>query len=201
MHEIGKLGAAAATSVHINIFGLHPVVRFGSEELKRRTLPRLVARRGPAMLRRHRAERGAQHHEHQDARRAARATGTWSTARRSGPRPRRRRTRSCCSTRTTPRASASRPTDGMTLFYTELDRSRIEVREIEKMGRKAVDSNKIFIDDLRGPRSRTGSARKARASSTSCTASTPSASLIAGRSGRHRHGGAASAPRGTRASA
>jgi acyl-CoA dehydrogenase len=54
-------------------------------------------------------------------------------------------------TRTTPKAECARPTDGMTLFYTDLDRSRIEVREIEKMGRKAADSNAIFIDDLEVP--------------------------------------------------
>jgi acyl-CoA dehydrogenase len=41
-----------------------------------------------------------------------------------------------------------KPTDGMTLFYTDLDRKYVEVREIEKMGRKAVDSNAVFIDGL-----------------------------------------------------
>jgi acyl-CoA dehydrogenase len=44
-----------------------------------------------------------------------------------------------------------RPTDGLSLFYTALDRSRVEVREIEKMGRKAVDSNELFIDGLEVP--------------------------------------------------
>ncbi|MCA3860067.1 MAG: acyl-CoA/acyl-ACP dehydrogenase, partial [Burkholderia sp.] len=42
-----------------------------------------------------------------------------------------------------------KPTDGLSLFYTDLDRSHFEVREIEKMGRKAVDSNMLFIDNLR----------------------------------------------------
>ncbi len=51
-------------------------------------------------------------------------------------------------TRTTPKAECKRPTDGMTLFYTDLDRSKIEVRRICKMGRNAVDSNAVFIDDL-----------------------------------------------------
>jgi acyl-CoA dehydrogenase len=50
--------------------------------------------------------------------------------------------------RTTPKAECARKADGMTLFYTPLDRSRIEVRRIEKMGRAAVDSNALFIDDL-----------------------------------------------------
>ena len=51
-------------------------------------------------------------------------------------------------TRTTPLAECARPTDGITIFYTDLDRTRIDVHRIPKMGRKAVDSNAIFIDDL-----------------------------------------------------
>ena len=51
-------------------------------------------------------------------------------------------------TRTTPKADCARKADGMTLFYTDLDRSKIEVRRIAKMGRMAVDSNALFIDDL-----------------------------------------------------
>jgi len=54
-------------------------------------------------------------------------------------------------TRTTAKADCKRPTDGMTLFYTDLDRSKIEVRRIQKMGRSAVDSNALFIDDLAVP--------------------------------------------------
>src|SRR5690606_35748049 len=46
-----------------------------------------------------------------------------------------------------------RPTEGLSLFYTEFDRRHIEVREIDKMGRKAVDSNQLFIDALPVPES------------------------------------------------
>jgi acyl-CoA dehydrogenase len=51
-------------------------------------------------------------------------------------------------TRTTKLEDCKRPTEGITIFYTDLDRSKIEVKRIPKMGRKAVDSNAIFIDDL-----------------------------------------------------
>ncbi|HMK69952.1 MAG TPA: acyl-CoA dehydrogenase family protein, partial [Xanthobacteraceae bacterium] len=54
-------------------------------------------------------------------------------------------------TRTTPVDEVRKPTDGLTLFYTALDRRRVEVRAIEKMGRKAVDSNQVFIDGLEVP--------------------------------------------------
>src|SRR3546814_16199621 len=50
--------------------------------------------------------------------------------------------------RTTPLDQVKRKTDGLTLFYTDLDRSKIEVRLIHKMGRHAVDSNMLFIEDL-----------------------------------------------------
>src|SRR5216684_4425403 len=51
-------------------------------------------------------------------------------------------------TRTTRYEDCARPTDGITIFYTDLDRGRIDVRRIPKMGRRAVDSNAIFIDGL-----------------------------------------------------
>jgi acyl-CoA dehydrogenase len=44
-----------------------------------------------------------------------------------------------------------RPVDGLSLFYTDLDRRFVEAREIEKMGRKAVDSNLLFIESLPVP--------------------------------------------------
>jgi acyl-CoA dehydrogenase len=53
--------------------------------------------------------------------------------------------------RTAPLEAGKKPTDGLSLFYTALDRRFIEVREIEKMGRKAVDSNLLFIDGLEVP--------------------------------------------------
>ena len=53
--------------------------------------------------------------------------------------------------RTTPIEEVKSPRGGLSLFYTDLDRSKIEVREIEKLGRKAVDSNELFIDGLRVP--------------------------------------------------
>ena len=108
-------------------------------------------RRGQGLLRRHRAERRAQHDAAQDARRARAATTTSCPARRSGSRPRRSPTRCCILARTTPLDEVKRRTEGLSLFYTDLDRSRVEVREIEKMGRNAVDSNEMFIDGMAVP--------------------------------------------------
>jgi acyl-CoA dehydrogenase len=54
--------------------------------------------------------------------------------------------------RTTPLEEVRKPTEGLSLFYTDLDRSAVTVHEIEKMGRKAIDSNELFISDWRIPR-------------------------------------------------
>src|SRR4029450_8918111 len=54
-------------------------------------------------------------------------------------------------TRTTPIEECARPMDGVTLFYTDLDRTHVRISEIEKMARKAVDSNELFIDGLEIP--------------------------------------------------
>ncbi|HXZ47294.1 MAG TPA: acyl-CoA dehydrogenase family protein, partial [Pseudolabrys sp.] len=53
--------------------------------------------------------------------------------------------------RTSPAQGDGRSTDGLSLFYTDLDRRHVEVREIEKMGRQAVDSNLLFIEELPVP--------------------------------------------------
>ena len=70
--------------------------------------------------------------------------------------------------RTTPHDKVQAQTDGLTLFYTDLDRSPSRGAQIDKMGRKAVDTNQVFFEASRS-RSRTASARKARASAYSCT--------------------------------
>ena len=54
--------------------------------------------------------------------------------------------------RTAPRGASEKSTDGLSLFYTDLDRAHVEIHEIAKMGRKAVDSNALFIDGLKIPR-------------------------------------------------
>ncbi len=71
--------------------------------------------------------------------------------------------------RTTPLDQVARRTEGLSLFYTDLDRRHVDVREIPKMGRSAVDSNELFIDGLPVPvADRIG--EEGGASSTSCTA-------------------------------
>jgi len=152
MQTIAASGAgfAGASAVHMNIFGLNPVVVFGSDAQRARWLPPLIAGREKACFAVTEPDAGL------DTTRLA------TRARRDGDGYVVHGRKIWISTaqvahkvlllaRTTPLDEVAKPTQGLSLFYTDLDRDRIEVREIEKMGRKAVDSNMLFIDGLRIP--------------------------------------------------
>ncbi|MGO8914328.1 MAG: acyl-CoA dehydrogenase family protein [Stellaceae bacterium] len=153
MQAVAQSGAgfSGASALHMNIFGLNPVVRFGTQEQKRRFLPPLIAGEEKACFAvtepdvgldtthlRTRAVRSGDHY-------VVSGRKIWiSTAQVAH--------KMLLLARTTPLDEAKQPTDGISLFYTTLDRSRVEVREIAKMGRKAIDSNMLFIDGLEVPR-------------------------------------------------
>jgi len=152
LEEVARSGGGmnAASSIHLSIFGMHPVVVHGSAELKQRTLPRIAA--GDLHVCFGVTEPGA----------GLDTSRITTFARRDGDHYVTNGRKVWISkavesekilllTRTTPRAEVTKKTDGMTLFLTDLDRSRIEIRPIPKMGRNAVTSNELFIDDLRIP--------------------------------------------------
>jgi len=145
-------GMSGASAVHMNIFSLNPVVVFATPEQKGRWLPPLIAGRDKACFGVTEPDSGLNttHLKTQAVRNGdhyvVNGRKIWtSTAQVTN--------KILLLARTTPRAETRKPTHGLSLFYTDLDRERIEVREIEKMGRKAVDCNLLFIDDLRVPAS------------------------------------------------
>jgi acyl-CoA dehydrogenase len=152
MHTIaGSAGAmAAASSVHINIFGPHPIVVHGTAEQKQRWLPPLIRGEMRACFGVTEPDAGLD-----TGRLKTRAERTpngyvvhgqkiWtSTAQQAD--------KILLLARTMPREQCRRSVDGLTLFFTDLDRGKVEVRLIHKMGRHAVDSNQVFIDGLRVP--------------------------------------------------
>ncbi len=149
MHEVASHGGgmAAASSVHVNLFGPHPIVVFGSEAQKAAWIPRLVRGEDQCCFGFTEPDAGLNTTaittlaERVDGGYRVRGQKVWtSTAQVAN--------KIMLLTRTTRLEDAARPTDGITIFYTDLDRAHIDVRRIAKMGRKAVDSNAIFIDDL-----------------------------------------------------
>jgi len=142
-------GLSGASAIHMNVFGLHPVVVHGSDEQRKRWLPRIIAGQDKACfgvtepntglntlkLRTQAVRRGDKY--------VVNGQKIWiSTAQVA--------TKILLLARTTP-VEQAQGAEGLSLFYTDLDRSRIQVREIEKLGRKAVDSNELFIDGLEVP--------------------------------------------------
>jgi acyl-CoA dehydrogenase len=139
-------GYSAASTLHLNLFGPHAVVVFGTPEQKERMLKPLITGTQKACF-------GV---TEPDAGLDTTSIKTFATKVPGGYRVTGRKIWTSSGqvadkivllTRTTPRDQCRKPTDGMTLFYTDLDKSKIEVRRIPKMGRNAVDSNATFIDD------------------------------------------------------
>ena len=152
MRTIAESGAgmSGASAVHINVFGLNPVVMFGTEQQKRRMLPPMAAGREKACFAVTEPHTGLNttHLKTRAVRQGERyvvnGQKVWiSTAQVAH--------KILLLARTTPLEEVRKPTQGLTLFYTDLDRNRIKVHEIEKMGRKAVDSNELFIEDFEIP--------------------------------------------------
>ena len=154
MHEVASHGGAmaAASTVHINLFGPHPIVVFGTAEQHQRWLPRLVQGQDQCAF-------GV---TEPDAGLNTTAIKTFAQKVPGGYRVNGQKVWTSTAqvankimllTRTTKLEDCARPTDGITIFYTDLDRAKIEVHRIAKMGRKAVDSNALFIDGMFIPES------------------------------------------------
>jgi acyl-CoA dehydrogenase len=149
VQAISESGAAnsGVSAVAIGLFGVSPIVHHGSEDQKKTWLPRIVRRDDIACFGVTEANTG-----HDTTRLKTRAerkgdhyivTGekVWiSTAQVAN--------KILLIARTTPIEETERPIDGLSLFYTDLDRKYVDVRKIEKMGRNAVDSNELFIEGL-----------------------------------------------------
>ncbi len=148
-HTISNSGAgfSGASAVHLNLFGPHPIVVFGTEEQKKRFLPPLIKGEDRAcfavtepdsglntMALKTEAVRDGDNY-------IINGRKLWTTTAQTA-------NKILLITRTSAPDTGAPPGKSLTLFYTDLNRDRIEVREIEKMGRGAVDSNSLFIDDL-----------------------------------------------------
>ena len=144
-------GMSGASAVHVNIFGLNPVQVFGTTEQKQRFLPPLIAGTDKACFAVTEPDAGLD-----TTRLKTRAVWDGESYIISGRKiwisTAQVANKMLIIARTTKLDEVAKPTQGLSLFYTDLDRSKIEVREIDKMGRKAVDSNMLFIDGLRVPK-------------------------------------------------
>jgi acyl-CoA dehydrogenase len=154
MQTIAETGAgfSGASAIHMNIFGLNPLVVFGNEAQKQTYLPTLIRGEDKACFAVTEPNVGLDTTKlkvkatRQGDRYIVSGQKIWiSTAQVAS--------HVLLLARTTPLEEISAPTQGLSLFYTRLDRAFVEVREIDKMGRAAVDSNQVFFDNLPVPAS------------------------------------------------
>ena len=152
MHQVARSsgGMSAASAIHINIFGPYPIVVYGTDEQKQRWLPDLIEGRTKTCFGvtepdagldttsiTTSAERDGDHY-------VVNGRKIWTTTAQEAD-------KIMLLARTTSIEKRSKRTDGLTLFYTDLDRDYVDVRVIPKMGRAAVDSNEVFFDGLPVP--------------------------------------------------
>ena len=140
-------GGAAMSTIQINLFAPHPVVVLGTPEQRKRMLEPLIdgsektcfgVTEPDAGLNTTRIKTRA---EKTDGGYLVNGAKIWTSTAQEAE-------NILLLTRTTPIEECGKPTDGMTIFFTRLDREKITVNRIPKMGRAAVDSNAIFIEDL-----------------------------------------------------
>ncbi|MBP0445899.1 acyl-CoA/acyl-ACP dehydrogenase [Roseomonas sp. SSH11] len=152
MLAVTESGAAmaGASAIHTNIFGLHPVVVFGTEEQKARMLPPIVRGESKACFGVTEPNTGLNTTQlktravRKGDRYVVNGQKVWTSTGQVAD-------KIMLLARTTPLEEVRSPTEGLSLFYTTIDRTRVDIRVIEKMGRKAVDSNETFIVDFEVP--------------------------------------------------
>ena len=140
-------GMSAASSIHINIFGPHPIVVYGTKAQKKNWLPNLISGNDKTCFGVTEPDAGLDTGKIKTT--ASKIQGGYlingqkiwtSTAKIAN--------KILLLARTSELGETKNNIDGLTLFYTDFDRTKIEVREIKKMGRGSVDSNQIFFDNL-----------------------------------------------------
>lgn len=152
MQTVAESGAgfSGASAMHLNIFGLMPVVKFGTPALREKAIPRIIAGQDKTCFAVTEPDAGLDttslttRAERTNDGYVIRGRKMWTTNAQ-------RATKMLIIARTTPKDQVKKATEGLSLFYTDFDRTRITATPIPKMGRKAVESNAVFIDDLHVP--------------------------------------------------
>jgi acyl-CoA dehydrogenase len=149
LNTVSSCGGAmsAASTLHLSMFGMGPVIHHGSEHLKRTYLPPTAT--GELHVSFGITEDDAGTDTSRIRTTAVRDGSGWRIdGKKIWNTKAQQAQKVLLLARTTPREECSKPTDGMTLFLADLDRSHVDIRAIPKLGRNAVNSNELFIDGL-----------------------------------------------------
>lgn len=147
--EIAASGAGmgGCSAVHIGIFGFEPIIHHGSQDLKDRFLKRVVTGELHTSFAVTEPDAGTDttnistFAKKVDGGYLVSGQKVWITKAQEAE-------RMLLLVRTSPRDPNGKRSAGMTLMFAEMDREKVSIRPIPKMGRNAVDTNEIFIDEL-----------------------------------------------------
>ena len=149
LEEVAASGAAmnGATPLHLSIFGMHPVVKYGSEEMKQQYLPRVASGDLHVAFGVTEPDAGTDTTSISTTARLegdtyiVRGRKVWTTKALQSERV-------LLLVRTTPKEDVARRTDGLTLLLAELQRDEVSISPIDKVGRNAVATCEVVYDDL-----------------------------------------------------
>ncbi len=149
VQAISESGAAngGVSSVSLAIFGVNPIVRYGTDEQKHRWLPGVIERKDRACFAVTEPDAGLDTTRlktravRDGDRYIVNGQKIWTTTAQVA-------NKILLIARTSPLEDTDKPIDGLSLFFADLDRDYAEITEIPKMGRKCVDSNSVFFDGM-----------------------------------------------------
>ena len=152
MQAVAQSGAgfSGASALHLNIFGPMPIAKFGTDDQRRRFIPPLISGEDKICIGITEPDSGLD--TTSLTTRAERTPdGYVINGRKVWTTMAQRANKMLIIARTTPKDQVRKATEGLSLFYVDFDRTAISATVIPKMGRKAVESNSVFIDHLRVP--------------------------------------------------
>jgi acyl-CoA dehydrogenase len=152
MQTVAQSGAgfSGASSIHLNIFGPMPLVKFGTDAQRKNLLPRIIAGEDKMCFAVTEPNSGLDTSSLET--KAERTNdGYLINGRKIWTTGAQRANKILIIARTTPKDQVAKPTQGLSLFYTDLNRDHIDAKPIPKMGRRAVECNTLFIDNLPVP--------------------------------------------------
>jgi acyl-CoA dehydrogenase len=152
MQTVAQSGAgfSGASSIHLNIFGPMPLVKFGTDAQRKNLLPRIIAGEDKMCFAVTEPNSGLDTSSLES--KAERTNdGYLINGRKIWTTGAQRANKILIIARTTPKDQVAKPTQGLSLFYTDLNRDHIDAKPIPKMGRRAVECNTLFIDNLPVP--------------------------------------------------
>ena len=152
MQTVAQSGAgfSGASSIHLNIFGPMPLVKFGTDAQREKLLPRIISGEDKMCFAVTEPNSGLDTSSLET--KAERTNdGYLINGRKIWTTGAQRANKILIIARTTPKDQVAKPHQGLSLFYTDLNREHIDAKPIPKMGRRAVECNTLFIDNLPVP--------------------------------------------------